>query len=105
MTVTSCPCWNRRYARSAPKRPQPTTMTCILTPNQPRLRQAGGDVHILRSWPPGDGNIDVLRSLGAPQQAVTPAACATLHGSEIRREMILRQPGQRPEFLLNGAFR
>src|SRR5919109_1804997 len=104
MTVTSCPRWNSRFASSAPKRPQPTTMTCMLTSNQPRLRQAGGDVDVLRPRAASDRDMDALRPCCTPYHAVGTATGGALHGGEIGGEVILRQSGQNPEFLPHVAF-
>src|SRR5262245_9554560 len=79
-------------------------MTRMLSSNQPRLRHARGDVHILRPWTTGDGYVDALRPFCPPHHAITTTTGGTLHGSEIGGEVILRQSGQGPEFLLQVAF-
>src|SRR5919106_1434671 len=100
MTVTSCPRWNSRCASSAPKRPQPTTMTRILTSNQPCLRQASSDVDILRPRTASDDNMDARRPFCTPHHAVSSTAGVALHGGEISGEVTLWQSGECPQFLL-----
>src|SRR5256885_12948368 len=60
--------------------------SCMLTSNQPRLRQTGGDVDILRPRTASDDDVDVLRPFCAPQHTVCSTTGATLHGGEISGE-------------------
>src|SRR5919202_4356481 len=72
--------------------------------DQSCLRQASGDIHILRARTTGDGDIDLLWAWRPPQRAGIATARRPLHGNEIGRKVCLRQSGQGPQLLLDLTF-
>src|ERR671924_2097471 len=72
--------------------------------DQPCLRQASGDIDILRARTTGDGDIDLVWAWRAPQHAGIATTCCPLHDDKISGKMCRWQSGQGPQLLLDLTF-